>query len=214
MTIEAETAQSPRRIKALSLARERLRSAQPLAIAQRSGARYEPREKERGVFELPCLSHSFQVSYPEGLVESAGGAAPPKHALALVILHYLVHADGHRMADSWVAFRELPDGLVYHSAVQRRVEPPLLAAYGTRMDRFCAAARAAGGRPISFGDAAFMFDVLPRVRMAVILHRGDEEFPPAARVLYDGAAGHYLPTEDLAILGGMLVGALLTANPE
>jgi len=43
--------------------------------------------------------------------------------------------------------------------------------------------------------------------MAVYL--GDEELPPAVRLLYDASAGHYLPTEDLAVLGGMLVGRLI-----
>jgi len=51
--------------------------------------------------------------------------------------------------------------------------------------------------------------VLPRVHLAIILHRGDEEFPPAVSVLFDGAAGHYLPTDDLAVACGLLVGALL-----
>lgn len=138
-------------------------------------------------------------------------AKQPKHAICLLLLHYLAHGDGHPLADRWVAFRELPGGLMYHRAFRQRVEPPLTSAFGHRLHRFRSAARALGGRPIDFGDAALMFDALPRIRMAVILHRGDEEFPPAASVLYDGAAGHYLPTEDLAILGGMLVGALLKA---
>ncbi len=72
-----------------------------------------------------------------------------------------------------------------------------------------AAARRVGGVPIAVGDAAYAFDVLPRIRLAMAVYLGDEELPPAVRLLYDASAGHYLPTEDLAVLGGMLVGRLI-----
>jgi len=211
MRLPFPAGQSPGEKRALQLARERLRSQRPLDVAHQAGGHYRAQGEEGGFFELSCLSRRFRVTYPHGLVESADGAKQPGHALCLLMLHYLAHADGHRLADRWVAFRELPSGLMYERAFRQRVEPPLISAFGQSLDRFHLAARALDGRPLDFGDAAFMFDALPRVRMSIILHRADEEFPPAARVLYDGAAGHYLPTEDLAILGGLLVGALLKA---
>ena len=213
MGIAVGSAQSPRQERALLLARERLRSRPPMEVAFRTGVRYREVGDRAGFFELSFLNRPFQVTYPDGLAKPAETAEQPKHAHCLLMLHYLVHGDGHRLADRWVAFRELPNGLIYEEVFRQRVEPPLTSAFGQRLDRFRGAARALGGRPIEFGDAAFMFDALPRVRMSVILHRGDEEFPPAARVLYDGASGHYLPTEDLAVLGGILVAALLKAAP-
>lgn len=222
---------TPRQTASLSLARERLGAMDPMEIAHRAHVKYNRRDETRcqtakachaegrrseaeGCFELPFLGSRFRVTYPGGIVEPANADYPPKHAHSLLMLHYLAHADGHVMADRWATFRELPDGLMYDRAFRARVEPPLLAAFGSRPDLFRSASRALGGSPIDFGDAGFMFSVLPRVRMAVVLHLGDDEFPPAVRVLYDAAAGHYLPTEDLAVLGGLLVGALLKAAPR
>jgi len=68
------------------------------------------------------------------------------------------------------------------------------------------------GERLTFGDASYMFRLLPRLRMAVILHYGDDEFPPTVKVLFDAAAGHYLPTEDLSVLGGILASRLIKAN--
>ena len=193
----------------LSLARGRLRGLDPVHIAERAGACYTLQSDGCGFFELACLNGTYRASHATGVVEAVNTSLPPKHAIHLLILHYLIHADGRPLAGRWIAFRELPDGLMYDRAVRARTEPPLLAAYGAHPERFLRAARALGGQALAFGDVAFGFAVLPRVHLAIILHRGDEEFPPAVRVLFDGAAGHYLPTDDLAVACGLLVGALL-----
>jgi hypothetical protein len=65
---------------------------------------------------------------------------------------------------------------------------------------------------LRFGDASFSFRPLPRLALACVLWLGDDEVPGSAKVLFDAAAGHYLPTEDLAGDGGMLAGRLLKAK--
>ncbi len=69
----------------------------------------------------------------------------------------------------------------------------------------------AGGEALSLGDASFRFRVLPRLDIAVLVWVGDEEEPGEARVLFDANAGHYLPAEDLAGLGGQLAHRLAAA---
>lgn len=201
--------QTSQRELALALAREKLRATAPLEVAYRAGVYYQPESEVSGYFELRCLQRLLRVSYPEGLVWQVDAQGPLGHAMQLVVLHYLTCADGHPLAGRWVTFRELPNGLVYDKAFRARVEPPLLAAFGAEPGRLVKAARALGGNALAFGDVAFEFYVLPRLPMAVILYTGDEELSSTVSVLYDGAAGHYLPTEDLAVLGGLLVGRLL-----
>ena len=60
------------------------------------------------------------------------------------------------------------------------------------------------GTPLEMGDAAFAFDVMPRVSLAVVWWAGDDEFPANATVLFDSASSRYLPTDGLAIVGRML----------
>jgi hypothetical protein len=60
----------------------------------------------------------------------------------------------------------------------------------------------------------FAFRLLPRVWLAVVLHLADDEFPANANILFDATVSHYLPTEDLAVLGGMLAGRLSKAAPR
>jgi hypothetical protein len=190
------------------VAREALRRADPVRISYLSGARYTPDEADTGIFEVRFWGREYEVSYPEGAVRELGNGDEPGFAVQLLLLHYLTTADGRPLADHWVAFRELPDALAYDSAFQGRTSLPLIRAFGHDREGFVAAAQALGGEPLSFGDAAFMFRLLPCVRMAIVLHLGDDEFPPAVTVLFDAATGHYLPTEDVAVLGGMVCGTL------
>jgi hypothetical protein len=113
------------------------------------------------------------------------------------------------LASRWDAFRALPGGLGYDAAFQGRANLRLARAFGSDQAAFARASRALGGEPLTFGDASFLFRLLPRVWLAVVLHLADEEFGANANVLFDAAASHYLPTEDLAVLGGMLASRLI-----
>jgi hypothetical protein len=204
--------QSIREERVLALARERLRAKPPEPIQYSAGVTWTPGLGGQGVFEFPFLGRPCRVTYPDGLVTWADSGSPARFTYAALALHYLVRADGHSMADRWIAFRELPDGLMYDRAVRARTEPSLVQAFNAHRERLEPAARKLKGSPISFGDMAFMFSVLPRIRMAIVLNAGDDEFPAAASVLYDGAASHYLATDDLAMLAGILVGQFLKAT--
>jgi hypothetical protein len=160
------------------------------------------------------------VTHPDGAVTAVRegeGAAPgePAHiAVAILLLHYLLTADGAAPAGEWKAYRELPDGLFYATSFAGRAEKPLAGAFGESpagLDAFRAAARAAGGDALTLGDASFRFAALPRVDVAVLVWAGDDEEPGEARVLFDAGAGHYLPAEDLAGLGGQLAHRLIAA---
>lgn len=191
------------------VARAALRQVDPAVAAYLSDARYVPVAKGGGAFELRFWGRDYKVTYPDGEVRESDTGTPPGFAIELLLLHYLTKADGTPLADRWVAFRELPGALMYDSAFQGRTSFRLARVYGRDLEGFVAAAQGLGGEPLSFGDASFMFQILPRVRMAVVLHLADEEFPAAVTMLFDAATGNYLPTEDLAVLGGMFCGALV-----
>ena len=160
--------------------------------------------------QIPSEKTSALQALIESKVSAAG--APAHDAVSILLLHYLQRADGTPPAGEWLAFRELPDGLFYAASFAQRVEAPLAQAFGASspagskegLGRFRATAAAAGGLPLEPADAAFAFQALPRLALAVLLWAGDDELPAQASVVFDAAAGHCLPAEDLAGLGGLL----------
>lgn len=211
---------------ALQKARAEWAAADPAACAARAGCEAVP-----GGVVVPFFGEPHLMSHPDGEVtlsaggtaggraeagggaEAAGGApgrpGPPAVHVATVVLflHYLLTASGAPAADAWATFRELPGGLFYAASFADRAEAPLAKAFASSSDgadAFLRAAGALGGEPLDLADAAWRFAALPRVPVAALLWLGDDELPGDARLLFDAGAEDYLPSEDLAGLGGLL----------
>lgn len=168
---------------------------------------------DRDHFQVPYFGSIYHIHWPGGSIEQAAGNKDVDVATQILLLHYLLTADGTPLGSEWIAFRNLPGGLGYDAAFQGRANLRLARAFGTDRDAFEAAARTLGGERLSFGDASFSFRLLPRVWLAVVLYLADDEFSATANVLFNAAASHYLPTEDLAVLGGILAGQLIRSAP-
>ena len=193
---------------ALDKATQEFPELDPAETAARAAVDYEG-----DAFLLPFFGTMYEIPWPGGAIVRASDQAEADVASRILMLHYLLTADGTPLASKWIAFRNLPGGMGYDAAFQGRASLRLAHAFGSDLAGFEAAARTLGGERLDFGDASFCFRLLPRVWLAVVLYLADEEFPASANVLFDGAASHYLPTEDLAVLGGMLAGRLIRAKP-
>jgi hypothetical protein len=200
-----------------SLAWERARAdwarADPALCAELAGCEQGP----DGI-ATPYFGRPYVVTHPDGNVMLPGGrAAHP--SIAIVVLHYLMTADGAPPAeavvsprDRWATFRQLPDGLFYAQAFAGHAEGLLAERFGNDAEGFRRAAAAVGGAaydPAPGGglappDVAYRFQAFSRVAVMVQLWEGDEEFPGRVQMLFDAAVAHYLPTEDIAGVGDWL----------
>jgi hypothetical protein len=181
-------------------AQEDMAGISPYVVASQSGASFEG---ER--FILPFFHRSFSVHYPDVKVAEVGSDTPPPRWLEILLMHYLINADGTPISGMWVTYRYLPGARLFDQRFTNMAVQPLLDYFGNDADGFRQAGLSIGGRPMTrTGDAAFRFLALPKIPMGCILYLGDEEVSPSINILFDAAAPHYLPTEDLSLLGSYL----------
>lgn len=194
--------------------RKALAATDAVLLGARSGASYTKSQEGQGEFALEYFDESYLISYPqfEARDKATEKECPP--GLLFLFLHYLHAADGTALAERWIGYRELPDGMFYSQAFQGYSGARLVSTFGNDLARFREAALRAGGETLSFGDAAFMLRALPRVPLAIVYWLGDEEFPPNANVLFDASAGHYLSTDALAVLGRELCSKIIAQTRE
>lgn len=157
---------------------------------------------------LSCFSEPYEVRFPEVSFHSPG-----KKVISLVtrilILHYLIKADGTPLTGKWVPYKEVPGGMLYAPVFSRRVTEPLVKGFGRSAEAFREAGLKVGAALCEIGDGSFILQALPRVPLQYILWEGDEEFPPSVQLLFDSSVEHYLSLEDMVVLGQMATGRLL-----
>jgi hypothetical protein len=186
--------------------RRRLATYEPDAIVERSGARWSG----PGRIELRCVGRDFAVSYPDGAVLAADGTDADL-STAILLLLYLTEATGRPLEDRWIGFEQLPGGPGYAASFRGRVVAPLVATFGARPEALAAAAAALDGEPLRLGDVGVRLPGLPRVPLAYVLWRGDEEFGPSMTVVFDASVEGYLDAEALTVLAELATRRLVEA---
>lgn len=191
--------------RAREKAAREFRLLDPSWMASRSGTFYS---YPRRTFFVPFFGESYSVSYPEAAVVRGNGS-PAGAREALIVLHYLVSADGTPVQEKWVAYRDLPGARYHEPAFAAEVEVPLSRGLAGRKRELQAWAENNAKAVDLPGDVAAAWYVLPRVPLLLVFNEGDEEFPASARVFFDASAPHYLPTEDLSVLAELAALRLL-----
>ena len=196
--------------QAFDLACALLREKNVKERAEKAGAGYEKSREGEEVL-ISFFSDLYTIHSP--LMEFS---CPGKKTVSLVVrvllLHHLLHADGNPVTGRWVAYKDIPGGLLYSGVFARRVTEPLVKKYGTSAKSFREAGTRFSGEMAGVGDASFCLQAFPRVPLQYVLWEGDDEFPPSAQLLFDSSVVHYLPLEDIVVLGQITTGRLISLS--
>jgi len=199
-------------IHAADMARKDLITRDPDVLAGFAGADIQ-REQGHVQFSLGFLGERIRISWPELVPIKEEDRMEVPIQQQVLLLHYLQGAwrsSGTPLTGEWIAFQDVPDGRFYLDAFQRRAKFPLLKAFGEQPELMAELAREAyGAESIDFGDTAVSVSVLPRIRIALVLWAGDEEFPPEGNLLFDRSILSVFSAEDIAWVSGMVVYPLM-----
>jgi len=157
-----------------------------------------------GCIHLPVLTGTLVLDPAAQSVEwlAGEGADPatfPDLRVEATATNYLLSVRELPFVGKWISPQELPSGAMFLRGQHALPTAELEAAFGEGLDAFKQAAERLGGSPLTFADASYEFRVLPRVKLAVLLWRGDDEFPARARFLVDDSLRHHLALD--AVLG-------------
>lgn len=207
--MNAPTADTPHKLwRVYTEALDALRGCDLEKRCSAAGYRYHPETMQIG-FLGRCFYFSirrFELE-PEGPAQekSIRGADADLIAERILILHYLAKASGAPLSGRMVGFDQLPGGRFYGSAFRKRSEVPLAEMFSRDPMGLIAAAEKLGGVRGEHGDASAALLPFPMVPMTLIVWAGDDELPPNGRVLFDDTAEEYLSTEDIAVLGDLVI---------
>ena len=188
--------------------REDLFHREPAQLAELTGTRLRTHDGEN-VFEFPYWGKPVHLSCKDFLARDLESQHPLPPIHQAMILYYFHSSKGSPDSGNWISFSELEDGQFYNSAFQGYTANKLTQYFQTDYDKFEARNKDLCGVRVDFGDGAFRYQILPQLAILIVYWKGDDEFPPSYKILFEDIADYHLPTDGCAILGSMLVGKLL-----
>jgi hypothetical protein len=164
-----------------------------------------------GVIRITVLGAALELRAPEFLAWEASTGQPAKPSRHLLALHYLLGEAVLPPDHAWITFREFPGGQFYWEPFRSRSITPLIGRMGNdlellrkRLARFSATAT-----PLPDGGLQAVIQALGAFETLLVYRPGDTEFPPAADLLFDSRARHFLCAEDASVIAsGICLGLL------
>ncbi|RLB22105.1 MAG: hypothetical protein DRG71_07485 [Deltaproteobacteria bacterium] len=192
--------------KAFEIAKVDLEKANPKRIADQSGASLSYDQEGSVTLSLEFLNKQLDIEWPSMKFSAAKDKKEIPIQQQVLILHYLQGCQGSKVEGQWVAYQEIPDGRFYLDAFVQRAKQPLLKAFGSTPDLLPDLAKQLyDAQPFDHGDVSVVVRALPKIPVALLIWRADDEFPPEASILFDRSIQEILSAEDIAWLAGMIV---------
>ena len=176
---------------------EKLAGLHPTDVCNRSEAIYHP---SREGFVLAVYNQRYLVlPGPRKILRMEWNDQPVEEEipffLSLMILAYLIEVKDVKLSHTWVSGKDLKGGSTFFRGPHRLDVRGLEERYGRNPAAFLQAGRELGGSEVLFGDKGFSMDVFPKVPVAYVLWKGDEEFSPRVNVLFDSTVQDHLPLD-------------------
>ena len=197
--IKVDRAQSDRAYgEMFAAAKERLEKKDPAAVAQNTGAIWEP---EASLLRLSTLGEEIAISWPTCTEEPQ-----LENWHHLVLLHYLDLADGTPLAGRPMAMGEMKDGMIRGAKFDLTAERSFgRFLRGKNEEQILAVLESLGGTRCSGkGDITMKIPFFPMLPVYLNIWLADDEFPASGKMLVDASADHYMMIEDAVTVGEIL----------
>ena len=176
---------------------EKLSQIHPTDVCNRTEALYNP---AREGFILPVYNLRYLVLPKSRKILRVGWNDQTVeeelyHFFYLMVLVYLTDAKDTKPTHTWVSEKDLKGGATFFRGPHRLDMKALEDLCGRDPEAFLGIGRRLGGTEILYGDKGFALEVFPKVPLAYILWKGDEEFPPKVGVLFDSTISIHLPLD-------------------
>ncbi|KPJ89828.1 MAG: hypothetical protein AMS17_00485 [Spirochaetes bacterium DG_61] len=185
----------------------RLAALDPGEVCRRTLAQYD-RKKKR--YRIEAFGIPYEVDPELGDILPVGEVRRPVSVeLGLLVLFYLLSVQDIPLAEKWVNEFSLKGGALFFRGPHAIRNREIADRFGNDIDGFKAVCTGLGAQPLTMGDAAFRFQVLPRIPVVVVLWYGDDEFEASAKLLMDATIDSHLPLDVIYALAVELVEMLL-----
>lgn len=173
------------------------------------------------VLIIAFLGESFKITDKGKQIRCVTNNREVKIAEKIILLHYLITADGMPLTRELIGFDNLSGANFYYPTYKARIIDLMLSTFKNGLSQFLNISKKIGAKiePEDYdntitnqGKAIFL--VLPNIPINFIYWTGDKEIPPNVQILYDANITHYLPLEDIVVVTEILTHKIIRTAKE
>ncbi len=112
--------------------------------------------------------------------------------LSLFIVHYLLTSKAIPVSKEWISEKDIPGGVAFFRGPHAIPTHLIEKRYGDNIGAFRKTCEQLDGILLDMADKAYSFRIAPRIPAAVLLWKGDDEFPAESKILFDKTIGEHV----------------------
>ena len=113
-------------------------------------------------------------------------------SLGLFMVHYLLTSREIPTSKEWISVKDITGGETFFRGPHKIPTGLIENRFGDNLRGFRDACTQQGGMTLDMADAAYSFRIAPRIPVAVLLWKEDDEFPAESKLLFDRSIGEHL----------------------
>jgi hypothetical protein len=188
----------------------------PITLAETSESVYKSDGTPRIL--VPFLHSWFVLEFLPYRIKGEHQLVDTLPMKVLVLEHLMTAAENQgtavRVMGKWIDCRSLQHGAVLGAHFAKTTDKLLGEFFALEREKRIARVLQWGGKPLELGDEGYVFRFFPRLPVAIINWRGDEELPAFSKILFDVSASNYMPTHGLAVLTEFLAHRLAHGDSD
>jgi hypothetical protein len=171
----------------------------PADVCRRALCNYDA---DRGCYILSVWGEDYGV-FPEEsritrLFDTPGDA---RTFFDLFMVHYLLTCREIPIRKEWISVKDITGGVTFFRGPHEIPTHLIEKKYGADPGGFNETCTRLGGTALDMADVAYAFRIAPRIPVAALLWKGDDEFPAESKLLFDGSIGEHLTLDIIFALG-------------
>jgi hypothetical protein len=110
----------------------------------------------------------------------------------LFIIYYLLRAKESKISNEWISEKDIPGGVTFFRGPHKIPTQLIEQRYEKDIQGFKEICKQLSGIQLDMADAAYFFEITPRIPVAVQFWNGDDEFQPESKILFDKTITEHL----------------------
>lgn len=172
---------------------EDLAKCDPVDICRQTLCKYDDVNKK---YTMSAWGDDYNIYPSEFKIDCIkSGNYDPNELFYLFVIYYLLNFKDIKITKEWISEKDIPGGTTFFRGPHEIPTDLISKRYKNNIKEFRKKCIELGGIELDLADAAYRFEIVPQIPVAVLYWEGDEDFFPEAKILYDKTIVDHLTSD-------------------